>query len=150
MSVGGTSDIPSILIVLLKHDIGVIVNYSSSEPYYHNSFIPADLVSEGWTSYLEGKNDAKKDKQFYLSKIFSFDKFSEVKRFVTMIDRLEVEYRTYNTVIVDKEDNSVTVRLMSPKYLVPSIHEIYFARMLTVRYHSQQQNDIEERKRDKD
>ena len=145
MSVGGTSDIPSILIVLLKHDIGVIVNYYSSEPYYHNSFIPADLVSEGWSSYLEGKNDAEKDKQFYLSKIFSFDKFSEVKRFVTMIDRLEVDYRTYNTVIVDKEDNSVTVRLMSPKYLVPSTHEIYFARMLTIRYHSQQQNDTPKR-----
>ena len=33
-----------------------------------------------------------------------------------MIDRLELEQRIYNTVIVNPENNSVEVRLINPQY----------------------------------
>ena len=101
-----------------------------------------DLRKEGWKSFVFNGNRSDSESEFNLEKLFSFTDFGSVERFVTMIDVLEDHYRVHNTVIVDKYDNTVLVRLTSPKYKVPSLKEINFARMITIRYYNQKQTDL--------
>ena len=112
-----------------------------ARPYYHDSLIPMDLRKEGWKSFVSNANGSESESVFNLEKLFRFKDFNSVERFVTMIDRLETDYQVHNTVIVDKYDNTVVVRLSSPQFKVPSIIEVNFARMVTIRYYNQQQTD---------
>ena len=112
-----------------------------ARPYYHDSLIPMDLRKEGWKSFVSNANGSESESVFNLEKLFSFKDFGSVERFVTMIDKLETDYQVHNTVIVDKYDNTVVVRLSSPRFKVPSIIEVNFARMVTIRYYNQQQTD---------
>ena len=111
------------------------------QAFYHKSLIPADLQQQGWFCHIEGRNEPNVQEQFMLANIFSFDDFASAERFVTTIDRLELEQRIYNTVIVNPENNSVEVRLINPQYRVPTTMEVLFARNLTINYINQQQDD---------
>ena len=115
-------------------------NYRLPKPYYHQSLIPDDLRKEGWNPYEVGSRQDS-NLNFYISNTFQFSSFQQVEKFVTMIDRLEMDYRVHNIVIVDREENSVEVRLTSDKFKVPSMIEIKFARMITVRYYNLLQKD---------
>jgi HAD superfamily hydrolase (TIGR01662 family) len=115
-------------------------NYRLPKPYYHQSLIPHDLRNEGWNPYEVGSRQDS-NLNFYISNTFQFSSFQQVEKFVTMIDKLEVDYRVHNIVIVDREENSVEVRLTSNKFKVPSMIEVKFARMITVRYYNLLQKD---------
>lgn len=115
-------------------------NYRLPKPYYHQSLIPHDLRNEGWNPYEVGSRQDS-NLNFYISNTFQFSSFQQVEKFVTMIDKLEMDYRVHNIVIVDREENSVEVRLTSDKFKVPSMNEIKFARMITVRYYNLLQKD---------
>ncbi len=115
-------------------------DYRLPKPYYHQTLIPDDLRNEGWNPHEVGSRKDS-DLNFYISKTFQFPSFQQVEKFVTMIDTLEFDYKIHNIVVVDREENSVEVRLTSDKFKVPSINEIRFARMITVRYYNILQKD---------
>ena len=92
-------------------------NYRLPKPFYHHTLIPDDLKSEGWTPYEIGSRQDY-DLNFYITNTFHFSSFQQVEKFVTIIDTLEVKYKVHNIVVVDREENSVEVRLTSDKFII--------------------------------
>ena len=98
-----------------------------ADPYFHKLLLPKDLLGLQWKRVVIGAEQLLQ-KTFFTK---NADNFGEL---ITLVDELELTLGHLATVVADEEQYTVTVRLTTHKYKVPTIIDFLFARRLEARY----------------